>query len=116
MRDKDGVNACMLIAEAASWYKKKYNKTLADAIDILYEKYGYYGDKVASFELPGKDGLEKMKHTMDVVAKYYDSELEQAVAKAIAMLEPALLIFIAVIAGFIVIAIYMAMFTMYQGM
>lgn len=64
VRDKDGVNACMLIAEAASWYKKKYNKTLADAIDMLYEKYGYYGDKVASFVLPGKDGLEKMQHTM----------------------------------------------------
>jgi len=64
VRDKDGVNACMLIAEAASWYKKMYNKTLADAIDMLYEKYGYYGDKVASFVLPGKDGLEKMQHTM----------------------------------------------------
>ena len=64
VRDKDGVNACMLIAEAASWYKKMYNKTLADAIDMLYEKYGYYGDKVTSFVLPGKDGLEKMQHTM----------------------------------------------------
>ena len=32
------------------------------------------------------------------------------------MLEPALLIFIAIVAGFIVIAIYMAMFTMYEGM
>ncbi|WP_408069804.1 type II secretion system F family protein [Butyrivibrio sp. JL13D10] len=58
----------------------------------------------------------EMKHTMDVVAKYYDNELEQAVAKVIAMLEPALLIFIALVAGFIVIAIYMAMFSMYQGM
>ena len=64
VRDKDGVNACMLIAEAASWSKKMYNKTLADAIDMLYEKYGYYGDKVTSFVLPGKDGLEKMQHTM----------------------------------------------------
>ena len=64
VRDKDGVNACMLIAEAASWYKKMYNKTLVDAIEMLYEKYGYYGDKVASFMLPGKDGLEKMQHTM----------------------------------------------------
>ncbi|MBQ6373788.1 MAG: phospho-sugar mutase, partial [Clostridia bacterium] len=64
VRDKDGVNACMLIAEAASWYKKMYGKTLADAIDMLYEKYGYYGDKVTSFVLPGKDGLEKMQHTM----------------------------------------------------
>lgn len=64
VRDKDGVNACLLIAEAASWYKKKYNKTLADAIDLLYEQYGYYGDKVASFVLPGKDGLEKMQTVM----------------------------------------------------
>ena len=64
VRDKDGVNACMLIAEAACWYKKKYNKTLVDAIDLLYEKYGYYGDKVASFVLPGKDGLEKMAYVM----------------------------------------------------
>ena len=38
VRDKDGVNACMLIAEAASWYKKMYNKTLVDAIDMLYEQ------------------------------------------------------------------------------
>ncbi|MCQ2436971.1 MAG: phospho-sugar mutase [Clostridia bacterium] len=64
VRDKDGVNACMLIAEAASWYKKQYNKTLADAIDLLYEQYGYYGDKVASFVLPGKDGLAKMQTVM----------------------------------------------------
>ncbi len=64
VRDKDGVNACLLIAEAASWYKKMYNKTLADAIEMLYREYGYYGDKVASFVLPGKDGLEKMQHTM----------------------------------------------------
>ena len=64
VRDKDGVNACLLIAEAACWYKKMYNKTLVDAIDMLYEQYGYYGDKVASFVLPGKDGLEKMKTVM----------------------------------------------------
>ena len=64
VRDKDGVNSCMLIAEAASWYKKMYNKTLVDAIDMLYEQYGYYGDKVTSFVLPGKDGLEKMQEVM----------------------------------------------------
>ena len=58
----------------------------------------------------------EMKHTLDVVAQYYDNELETAVKRAISMLEPALLIFIALIAGFIVIAIYMAMFTMYEGM
>ena len=67
VRDKDGVNACMLIAEAAAWYKKMYNKTLVDAIDMLYEQYGYYGDKVTSFVLPGKDGLEKMQAVMQAL-------------------------------------------------
>ena len=67
VRDKDGVNACMLIAEAAAWYKKMYNKTLVDAIDMLYEQYGYYGDKVTSFVLPGKDGLEKMRTIMQTL-------------------------------------------------
>ena len=65
VRDKDGVNACMLIAEAACWYKKKYGKTLVDAIDLLYQQYGYYGDRVVSFVCPGKDGLEKMGKLMD---------------------------------------------------
>ena len=67
VRDKDGVNACMLIAEAAAWYKKMYNKTLVDAIDMLYEQYGYYGDKVTSFVLPGKDGLAKMQQVMQAL-------------------------------------------------
>lgn len=58
----------------------------------------------------------EMKSTLDTVAKYYDNELEQAVAKAIAMLEPSILIFLAVVAGFIVISIYMAMFSMYSYM
>ena len=62
VRDKDGVNACMLIAEAACWYKKNFNKTLVDAIDMLYQQYGYYGDKVVSFVCPGKDGLETMQN------------------------------------------------------
>ncbi len=58
----------------------------------------------------------ELKHTLDVVSSYYDTELDQAVTKAIGMLEPALLIFIALVAGFIVISIYMAMFTMYEGL
>lgn len=58
----------------------------------------------------------EMKHTLDVVSQYYDNELEQAISSAIAMLEPALLIFIALIAGFIVISVYLAMFTMYEAM
>ena len=63
VRDKDGVNACMLIAETAAWYKKQ-GKTLYDALIELFETYGYYGEKVTSFNLSGKDGLDKMKALM----------------------------------------------------
>ncbi len=58
----------------------------------------------------------EMKATLETVARYYDTELELAVTRAVAMLEPALLCFIAVVAGFIVIAIYLSMFGMYNMM
>ncbi len=58
----------------------------------------------------------EMKRTLDLTAAYYDNELDTAVQAAVAMLEPALLVVTAGIAGFIVIAIYMAMFSMYGSM
>lgn len=58
----------------------------------------------------------EMEKTLKTIATYYDSELDMAIAAALAKLEPALLIFLAVVAGFIVIAIYMAMFAMYAVM
>lgn len=58
----------------------------------------------------------EMKSTLDTVAAYYDSELELAITRAVTMLEPALLCFVAVIAGFIVVAIYLSMFEMYGNM
>lgn len=58
----------------------------------------------------------EMEKTLHTVALYYDSELEVAVNAAVAKLEPALLVFLAGVAGFIVIAIYMAMFDLYGAM
>lgn len=58
----------------------------------------------------------EMEHTLHTIAKYYDAELDQAIASALAKLEPALLVGLAGIAGFIVVAIYMAMFGMYAAM
>ncbi len=58
----------------------------------------------------------EMKETLETVAEYYDSELELAVQNALAMLEPSLLVFIAIVAGFIVISVYMSMFSMYSYM
>lgn len=58
----------------------------------------------------------EMEKTLHTVALYYDSELEVAVNSAVAKLEPALLVFLAGVAGFIVLAIYMAMFELYGSM
>ena len=58
----------------------------------------------------------ELEKTLNTIAGYYDSELEQATADALAKLEPAILCVLAVIAGFIVISMYMAMFTMYNSM
>ena len=57
--------------------------------------------------------LEKTLHT---IAGYYDAELEMAVNAAVRKLEPAILVGLAAVAGFIVIAIYVAMFEMYAVM
>ena len=62
-RDKDGVNAAMLIAEMAAYYKTK-NMSLYDALKELYEKYGYYNEKVLSVTMPGLDGMERIKQLM----------------------------------------------------
>ena len=58
----------------------------------------------------------ELGQTLTMTAEYYDNELEQATADALAKLEPAILVFLAGFAGFIVIAIYMAMFGMYAAM
>ena len=61
-------------------------------------------------------GLRIPEKTLDTIALYYDAELDMAIAAALAKLEPTVLIFLAVVAGFIVIAIYMSIFQMYAIM
>lgn len=63
----------------------------------------------------GEDSGE-LEQTLTMTADYYDTELEQATAAALAKLEPTVLVFLAGFAGFIVLAIYMAMFGMYSAM
>ena len=58
----------------------------------------------------------EMENTLHTIAQYYDDELEVAINDAMAKLEPTILVFLAGFAGFIVIAIYMAMFGMYAAM
>ena len=64
VRDKDAVNGSMLICEMASFYKNK-GMTLVDAINGLYEKYGYYKNDLCNFAFEGEDGMKKMNAIMD---------------------------------------------------
>ena len=62
-RDKDAVVAAMLIAEMAAFHKTQ-GRTLAEALKTLYDEYGFYLDKVESFSLQGKEGLERIGQIM----------------------------------------------------
>lgn len=63
VRDKDGVNASMLIAEAAAYYKSK-GKNLADVMNEIFQTYGYYLEHVESTTMPGVGGLKLMADAM----------------------------------------------------
>lgn len=63
-RDKDAVVASMLICEMAAYYRKS-GMTLCDALDGLYEKYGYYRESVANIVMDGIGGIEKMNALME---------------------------------------------------
>ena len=58
----------------------------------------------------------ELEKTLDTIADYYNQEYNYAVNQAISKLEPAMLVFLALFAGFIVIALYLPMFTMYNYM
>ena len=63
VRDKDAVTASLLLTEMAAWYQSR-GMTLFDALQALYEKYGYYGEKTHNLVMLGLDGLEKMAALM----------------------------------------------------
>ena len=63
VRDKDAVTASLIITEMAAWYAAQ-GMTLYDALQALYQKYGWYGEKTHNLVLPGLDGLEKMAALM----------------------------------------------------
>ncbi|WP_123054320.1 phospho-sugar mutase [Clostridium sp. JN-1] len=64
VRDKDAVIACTLICEMALYYKNK-GMNLYDALMALYNKYGFYKEKLVSIELKGKEGREKIDNAIE---------------------------------------------------
>ena len=63
VRDKDAVNATLLVCEAAAWYAAQ-GKTLLDAIEGLYKEYGYYRNALSSFTFEGESGMHTMQALM----------------------------------------------------
>ena len=63
-RDKDATVSALLVCEMAAQAKKE-GKTLADRLEAIYQRYGFYRDAQDSYTLKGKDGLEKIASMMD---------------------------------------------------
>ena len=70
VRDKDGICAGMLIAEMAGFYRKQ-GKTLLDALEDLYEEFGFYAEDQVSLVLTGVPGQERIARIMEHFRKKY---------------------------------------------
>ena len=75
VRDKDAVNAVMLACEAAAWYAAK-GMTLLDAVNALYDKYGWYRNDLKSFTFEGESGM----HTMQAIMARLRSDVPFVIA------------------------------------
>ncbi|HEN6702568.1 TPA: phospho-sugar mutase [Streptococcus agalactiae] len=64
VRDKDAIQAVLLVAEIAAYYRSRA-LTLADGIDEIYKEYGYFAEKTISVTLSGVDGAAEIKKIMD---------------------------------------------------
>ncbi len=65
-RDKDAVEGAMMILEMTAYYKKQ-NMTLSDALNALYERYGFYSEAVIDIYMEGLDGIEKRRRIMETL-------------------------------------------------
>ena len=83
VRDKDAIQAVLLVAEIAAYYRSR-GLTLADGIDEIFKEYGYFAEKTISVTLSGKDGAEQIKAIM---AKFRDNAPEQFNGTDIALFE-----------------------------
>lgn len=73
-RDKDAIVATMALCEAAAYYKSK-GKTLWDAMQDMYEKYGYYIDDIKTVTLQGVEGSKKIAYIMNYLREHVPTEI-----------------------------------------
>lgn len=64
VRDKDAIQALLLLAEVAAYYKKQ-DKTLYDGLQEIFEEYGYFAEKTISVTLSGAEGAAKIKEILE---------------------------------------------------
>jgi len=64
VRDKDGVSACALVAEAVAYYKTQ-GKTVFDVLAEVYQRFGFYKEALISVTKKGKDGAEQIQQLMN---------------------------------------------------
>jgi len=83
VRDKDAIQAVLVVAELAAYYRSR-GLTLADGIEEIYKEYGYYAEKTISVTLSGVDGAEQIKAIM---AKFRNNAPKEWTATAIAVVE-----------------------------
>ncbi|NQH96126.1 phospho-sugar mutase [Streptococcus suis] len=83
VRDKDAIQAVLMVAEIAAYYRSR-GMTLADGIDEIFKEYGYFAEKTISITLSGKDGAEQIKAIM---AKFREHAPEQFNKTDIALFE-----------------------------
>jgi len=81
-RDKDAVQAAVMIAEAAAYYKQQ-GMTLYDGLTQLYETYGYYKEALMSFTLKGKDGAEQISRIVSQFREHPPAEIAGAAVEKI---------------------------------
>ena len=64
VRDKDGVSACSLAAEAAAWCRATKGMTLYEWLQDLYVKFGFFRESLVNVVRKGKDGAEQIQNMM----------------------------------------------------
>lgn len=83
VRDKDAIQAVLVVAELAAYYRSR-GLTLADGIEEIYKEYGYYAEKTISVTLSGVDGAEQIK---EIMAKFRNNAPKEWNATAITVVE-----------------------------
>ncbi|WP_159560022.1 phospho-sugar mutase [Streptococcus halichoeri] len=83
VRDKDAIQAVLIVAEIAAYYRSR-GLTLADGIDEIYKEYGYFAEKTISVTLSGMDGAAEIQKIM---TKFREKAPKQFNSTAVQLLE-----------------------------